>query len=130
VFRGLSPATHPFAACLRLRRPLARFRHKDVRGGMAASFGALAPAQERLAAVGKTLESCPAICRANAAGCDEHAAYCVAGLSASCQCGLTKPDSQGRCFVENDISFSVLSDLTDQNLKEIGVSFGHRLQLL
>jgi hypothetical protein len=29
-------------------------------------------------------------------------------------------------FAENDISFSVLSDLTDQDLKEIGVSLGHR----
>jgi class 3 adenylate cyclase len=28
------------------------------------------------------------------------------------------------------ISFAVLSDLTDQHLKEIGVSLGHRLQLL
>jgi class 3 adenylate cyclase len=33
-------------------------------------------------------------------------------------------------FAENDISFSVLHDLTDQHLKEIGVSLGHRLQLL
>ena len=33
-------------------------------------------------------------------------------------------------FAENDISFSVLSDLTDQDLKEIGVSLGHRRQLL
>jgi SAM domain (Sterile alpha motif) len=33
-------------------------------------------------------------------------------------------------FAENDISFSVLPDLTDQHLKEIGVSLGHRLQLL
>jgi class 3 adenylate cyclase len=33
-------------------------------------------------------------------------------------------------FVENDISFSVLPDLTDQDLKEIGVSLGHRRQLL
>ena len=33
-------------------------------------------------------------------------------------------------FAENDISFAVLPDLTDQNLKEIGVSLGHRLQLL
>jgi hypothetical protein len=32
-------------------------------------------------------------------------------------------------FAENDISFSVLPDLTDQHLKEIGVSLGHRLQL-
>jgi hypothetical protein len=29
-------------------------------------------------------------------------------------------------FAENDISFAVLSDLTDQDLKEIGVSLGHR----
>jgi hypothetical protein len=28
-------------------------------------------------------------------------------------------------FAENDISFSVLPDLTDQHLKEIGVSLGH-----
>ena len=33
-------------------------------------------------------------------------------------------------FAENDISFSVLSDLTDQDLKGIGVSLGHRRQLL
>ena len=33
-------------------------------------------------------------------------------------------------FAENDISFSVLSDLTDQHLKEIGLSLGHQLQLL
>jgi len=33
-------------------------------------------------------------------------------------------------FAEYDISFSVLPDLTDQHLKEIGVSLGHRLQLL
>jgi hypothetical protein len=30
----------------------------------------------------------------------------------------------------NDISFSILPDLTDQDLKEIGVSLGHRRQLL
>jgi class 3 adenylate cyclase len=36
----------------------------------------------------------------------------------------------GQRFAENDISFSVLSDLTDQDLKEIGVSLGHRRQLL
>jgi predicted ATPase/class 3 adenylate cyclase len=33
-------------------------------------------------------------------------------------------------FAENDISFAILPDLTDQHLKEIGVSLGHRLQLL
>src|SRR5215470_9001226 len=34
-------------------------------------------------------------------------------------------------FVENDISFSILPDLTDQDLKELGVaSLGHRRQLL
>jgi class 3 adenylate cyclase len=33
-------------------------------------------------------------------------------------------------FAENDISFPVLPDLTDQHLKEIGVSLGHRLQML
>ena len=33
-------------------------------------------------------------------------------------------------FAENDISFSVLPDLTDLDLKEIGVSLGHRRQLL
>ncbi len=33
-------------------------------------------------------------------------------------------------FAENDISFSVLPDLTDQDLKEIGVSLGHRRQSL
>jgi class 3 adenylate cyclase len=33
-------------------------------------------------------------------------------------------------FAENDISFAVLPDVTDQHLKEIGVSLGHRLQLI
>src|SRR5580693_3358677 len=34
-------------------------------------------------------------------------------------------------FAENDINFSILSDLSDQDLKEIGVSsLGHRRQLL
>jgi class 3 adenylate cyclase len=33
-------------------------------------------------------------------------------------------------FAENDINFAVLSDLTDQDLKDIGVSLGHRRQLL
>ena len=35
-----------------------------------------------------------------------------------------------RRFAENDINFSVLPDLRDQHLKELGVSLGHRLQLL
>jgi hypothetical protein len=34
-------------------------------------------------------------------------------------------------FAENDISFAILSDLKDQDLKELGVSsLGHRRQLL
>ena len=33
-------------------------------------------------------------------------------------------------FAENDISFPILPDLTDQDLKEIGVSLGQRRQLL
>jgi hypothetical protein len=34
-------------------------------------------------------------------------------------------------FDENDISFAILSDLTDQDLEKIGVaSLGHRRQLL
>jgi hypothetical protein len=34
-------------------------------------------------------------------------------------------------FVENDITFPILSDLTDQDLKELGVaSLGHRRELL
>jgi len=34
-------------------------------------------------------------------------------------------------FAENDISFGILLDLTDQDLKELGVaSLGHRRQLL
>ena len=34
-------------------------------------------------------------------------------------------------FAENDITFSILPDLTDQHLEKIGVaSLGHRLQLL
>ena len=35
-----------------------------------------------------------------------------------------------RRFAENDISFSVLPDLTDQDLKDIGVSLAHRRQSL
>src|SRR6266568_189956 len=35
------------------------------------------------------------------------------------------------CFAENDIDFSILHDLTDQDFKEIGVqSLGHRRKLL
>ena len=34
-------------------------------------------------------------------------------------------------FAENDINFAILSDLSDQDLKELGVSsLGHRRQLL
>ena len=34
-------------------------------------------------------------------------------------------------FAENDINFTILSDLSDQDLKELGVSsLGHRRQLL
>jgi hypothetical protein len=36
-----------------------------------------------------------------------------------------------RSFAENDISSTILPDLTDQDLKELGVaSLGHRRQLL
>jgi acyl-CoA synthetase (AMP-forming)/AMP-acid ligase II len=40
------------------------------------------------------------------------------------------PNEDLQRFAENDVSFSILPDLTDQHLKEIGVSLGHRLQLL
>ena len=33
-------------------------------------------------------------------------------------------------FAENDIDVSVLPDLTDQDLKDIGVSLGHRRKML
>jgi predicted ATPase/class 3 adenylate cyclase len=33
-------------------------------------------------------------------------------------------------FAENDIDFSILPDLTDQHLKDLGVSLGHRLKML
>jgi len=33
-------------------------------------------------------------------------------------------------FVENDIDVSVLAYLTDQDLKELGVSLGHRRKML
>jgi class 3 adenylate cyclase len=33
-------------------------------------------------------------------------------------------------FAENDVSIGVLPDLTDQDLKDLGVSLGHRRQLL
>ena len=32
-------------------------------------------------------------------------------------------------FAENRIDFSVLADLTDQDLKELGVSLGHRRKI-
>ena len=35
-----------------------------------------------------------------------------------------------RRFVDNDIEISVLSYLTDQDLKELGVSLGHRRKIL
>src|ERR1700746_310742 len=36
-----------------------------------------------------------------------------------------------QCFAENDINFSILTDLTDQDLKDLGVaSLGHRRRLL
>ncbi|MGC2455804.1 MAG: SAM domain-containing protein, partial [Pseudolabrys sp.] len=33
-------------------------------------------------------------------------------------------------FAENDIDMAVLPDLTDQHLKDLGVSLGHRLKML
>ena len=33
-------------------------------------------------------------------------------------------------FAENDIDIAVLRDLTDQDLKELGVSLGHRRKML
>ena len=33
-------------------------------------------------------------------------------------------------FAENDIDMAVLPDLTDQHLKDLGVSLGHRLKIL
>ena len=35
-----------------------------------------------------------------------------------------------QCFAENDIDTSVLRHLTDQDLKELGVSLGHRRKML
>jgi class 3 adenylate cyclase len=35
-----------------------------------------------------------------------------------------------QCFAENDIDLSVLPHLTDQDLKELGVSLGHRRKIL
>jgi len=35
-----------------------------------------------------------------------------------------------QCFAENDIDASVLPHLTDQSLKELGVSLEHRLKIL
>ena len=40
-------------------------------------------------------------------------------------------EQYAHCFAENDIDFSIIHELTDQNLEEIGVhSLGHRLKLL
>jgi class 3 adenylate cyclase/tetratricopeptide (TPR) repeat protein len=36
----------------------------------------------------------------------------------------------GQLFAENDIDFTVLRDLTDQDFKELGISLGHRRKLL
>src|SRR5580700_9265854 len=33
-------------------------------------------------------------------------------------------------FAENDIDIAVLPDLTDQHLKDLGVSLGHRVKML
>jgi len=44
----------------------------------------------------------------------------------ACEAG---PRAIRAALAENDISFSVLPDLTDQDLKDIGVSLGHRRQL-
>jgi hypothetical protein len=33
-------------------------------------------------------------------------------------------------FAENDIDMAVLPDLTDQHLKDLGTSLGHRLKML
>jgi hypothetical protein len=35
-----------------------------------------------------------------------------------------------QAFADNDIDFSVLHHLTDQHLKDLGVSLGHRLKML
>jgi class 3 adenylate cyclase len=35
-----------------------------------------------------------------------------------------------QCFVENRIDFSVLPDLTDQHLKDLGIALGDRLKML
>ena len=35
-----------------------------------------------------------------------------------------------RCFADNDVDTSVLRHLTDQDLKELGVSLGHRRKML
>ena len=35
-----------------------------------------------------------------------------------------------QCFADNDIDISVLTHLTDQDLKELGLSLGHRRKLL
>jgi SAM domain (Sterile alpha motif) len=34
------------------------------------------------------------------------------------------------CFAENDIDVSVLRHLTDEDLKDLGVSLGHRRKIL
>jgi class 3 adenylate cyclase len=35
-----------------------------------------------------------------------------------------------QCFAENRIDFSVLSDLTDQHLKDLGLPLGDRFKML
>jgi hypothetical protein len=55
--------------------------------------------------------------------------------AAAADCGLAREARawavRPSAFAENNINFAILPDLTDQDLKEIGVaSLGHRRQLL
>jgi class 3 adenylate cyclase len=95
---------------------------------------------------GRAAQSCP-----RAAAREELAAYCVAGQSDKlANAGGLSPVIRGAAamqqvadwleklglgqyaqrFAENDIDASVLPHLTDQSLKELGVSLGHRLKIL
>jgi class 3 adenylate cyclase len=44
--------------------------------------------------------------------------------------GTLDMSEYAKCFAENDVDLTVLPHLTDQDLKELGVSLGHRRKML
>src|ERR1700722_20081654 len=44
--------------------------------------------------------------------------------------GILGMSEYAKCFAENDVDLSVLPHLTDHDLRELGVSLGHRRKML